>query len=252
MDPLVALCAAGAGYFLGSLSFARLISKLVAPDQDLTTLKVPIVGTDETSKVNIFGANAASMILGPRFGCAIGLLDMLKVALPMQVFKSCYPHQVYFLIVAVAGLVGHNWPVYHRFKGGRGFSVIFGGFVVVDWLGALVTLVVGMLLGMIVLQNVSVAYVAWLWLMIPWMWFRTHDFSYLSYAAAVNLIFFIATLPETRMIIQYRREGKLDGYMQGLMESSPRWRGMQKIAERFNVFRMRPHKAENQDSNSLS
>jgi glycerol-3-phosphate acyltransferase PlsY len=235
MNLPTALLAAASGYLLGSISFARLITRRFAPKEDIADLSVPVVGTDESAPVNIFGANATSMILGPRFGLLVALLDMLKVALPTLAFRLYDPGQAYFLVAAVAGLVGHNWPVYFRFRGGRGFSAIMGGFFVVDWVGALATPVLGLFLGMVIVGSVPVAYVAWLWLMIPWLWLRTRDPAHLAYAIAINLIFVVATIPEMRTFARYRREGKLDAYMQGLMESSPRWRGMKKIADRLKL-----------------
>ena len=229
----ITLLAAFVGYLCGAISFAWLITQRVAPQADLTRLQVPIVGTEETSLVNVFGANTASMILGPRYGCLIAVLDMAKVAVPMLAFKTLYPDRTFFLVVAVAGLAGHNWPIFFRFQGGRGFSAIFAGFMVTDLLGAVVTPLLGMLLGMVLFQNVSVAYIAWLWLMIPWLWLRTHDPAFLIYAVVVNLVFILAVLPEIRMLLRYRREGKLEAYMQGMMGSSPRWRGMTKIANRL-------------------
>jgi glycerol-3-phosphate acyltransferase PlsY len=239
MNVWVLVLAAGAGYLLGSISFARLVTRIAAPEADITGLVVPVAGTEEAARVEVVGANAASMILGPKLGLAVGLLDMLKVILPMLAFRLYAPDQPYYLVASVTGLLGHNWPLYHRFRGGRGFSVIFGSFVVVDWLGALVTPLVGTLVGIVILGNASLGYVAWLWLMIPWLWFRTHDVVHLVYALVVNLIFLVATLPEIRTFARYRREGKLDAYMQGLMESSPRWRGMQKLIDRFSLFRRR-------------
>jgi hypothetical protein len=47
------------------------------------------------------------------------------------------------------------------------------------------------------------------------------------------LIFLIATIPGIRTYLQFRREGNLDAYMEGMMTSSPRWRGMKKMAERL-------------------
>ena len=44
----------------------------------------------------------------------------------------------------------------------------------------------------------------------------------ISFARLIILIFVIATIPEMRTFARYRREGKLDAYMQGLRESSPR------------------------------
>lgn len=222
------------GYLMGSLSFARLVTRWASPGEDVTRLQVGVAGTDKQVAVGVVGANAASMILGPRLGLLVGVLDMLKVAVPMIAFKLWYPGQSYFLLVALAGLVGHNWPVYYRFKGGRGFAVIFGSFFVVDWLGPLVTVPVGFLLGVLVLRNLFVAYVAWLWLMVPWLWLRGQDPAYVAYAIAANLIFLIATIPEIRTFLQFRREGKLDAYMEGMMASSPRWRGMKRMAERLH------------------
>jgi hypothetical protein len=79
------------------------------------------------------------------------------------------------------------------------------------------------------------AYAAWLPLMIPWLWLRTHDGAHVAYALALNAIFFAATLPETRAFLRMRREGKLDGYMQGQMQFSPMWRGMADITRRLRL-----------------
>jgi hypothetical protein len=35
-------------------------------------------------------------------------------------------------------------------------------------------------------------------------------------------------------MVKYRREGKLEEYMQGLYDSSPRWRGMKRMQERVD------------------
>ncbi|HSR35084.1 MAG TPA: glycerol-3-phosphate acyltransferase [Anaerolineae bacterium] len=233
MDLDLAIIAVAAGYLMGSVSFARLVTRWVRPDEDVTKLQFEVAGTEERAAVDVVGANAASMILGPKLGLLVAVLDMLKVAVPMLAFKLWFPGQSYFLLVAIAGLAGHNWPVYYRFMGGRGFSVIVASFFVLDWLGPLVTIPVGILLGVLVVRNLFVAYVAWLWLMVPWLWFRSHDAAYVAYAIAANLVFLIATLPEIRTFVQYRREGKLDAYMEGLTASSPRWRGMKKIADRL-------------------
>jgi glycerol-3-phosphate acyltransferase PlsY len=231
------LLAALVGYLCGSISFARLITRRFAPQADLRRLEVPIVGTGETELVDVVGANAASMVLGPRLGLAVALLDILKVVLPALAFRLNVPDQPYYLIASVAGLVGHNWPLYHRFRGGRGFSAILGGLLVVDWPAVLITPALGMLLGLLVFRNVFVAYICWLWLLVPWFWLRTEDPGHLLYALALNLVFHVATLPEIRTVARLRREGKWDAYVEGMMASSPRWRGMAKISQRLGIRR---------------
>jgi len=229
MNTLIALCAAIAGYLFGSISFSRIVSRIVAPQADIAHTEVPVLGTDMTYKVTAFGATAISMQLGPRVGCAIGLLDMLKVALPTLAFKLLYPSQPYELIVAVAGMAGHNWPLFHRFKGGRGISAYYGGLFVIDWLGAIVTSTAGLLLGMVVVRDYFVAYMAGLWLLIPWIWFRTHRLEYLAYAVVVNVLYVVAMIPDLEQYLKIRREVAVDPKM--MMETNPMGRGMLKMSE---------------------
>ncbi|MFN2183235.1 MAG: glycerol-3-phosphate acyltransferase, partial [Anaerolineae bacterium] len=228
MNALVALCAAIVGYLLGSLSFSRIISRLAAPQTDIAHTEVSVPGTDMTYKVTAFGATAISMQLGPRVGCAIGLLDMLKVALPTLAFKLLYPDQPYELLVAVAGMAGHNWPIFHRFKGGRGISAYYGGLFVIDWLGALVTSTAGLLLGLLVIRDFIVAYIAGLWLLIPWIWFRTHRWEYVAYAVTVNVLYVIAMIPDLKQYLSIRKTTDVDPRM--VMETNPMGRGMIKIS----------------------
>ncbi len=37
----------------------------------------------------------------------------------------------------MAGMIGHDWPVFNGFKGGRGVSSVYGALLVIDWIGAL-------------------------------------------------------------------------------------------------------------------
>jgi len=51
------------------------------------------------------------------------------------VFFLLYPAQPYFLIAALAGFIGHCWPIFYRLKGGRGISPFYGGLFGFDPLG---------------------------------------------------------------------------------------------------------------------
>jgi glycerol-3-phosphate acyltransferase PlsY len=235
MNLQIALLAAIAGYLLGSISFARIINRLVAPEEQITGIEVE-TSSKETLRVETVGGTSISMRLGAKYGGITALLDMLKVAIPTLAFRFAYPQAPYFLITAAMGLVGHNWPLYHRFKGGRGLSAIYGGFLAIDWIGSLVTSIVGMVLGLAVIKDVFVSYLAGLWLMIPWLWFRTHDLAHLAYVVFVNVIFIVAMMPEIRMMRDLRRRGMLDD-MATAMEATPMTRGIKKIAQRFGMLR---------------
>lgn len=236
MDILATLIVALVGYLLGSISFARLIGKLVNPQKDLTKTEFDVPGTDEKFQMTAVSATTASMHLGQKFGCLTTILDMLKVTIPVLILRQFYSETSYSVILAALAVVGHNWPLYHRFQGGRGFSPIYGGLVLFDWLAIPVTAILGMLFGLIVLRDVLMAYMAGLWFLIPWLWFRTHDLWYVVYAVAVNIAFAAAMIPDIKQYVKFRRENP-DIDLKTAMENSDMGRGMLKLANRFGLMK---------------
>jgi glycerol-3-phosphate acyltransferase PlsY len=226
-----------AAYLIGSLSFARWVTYWWTSGTDLAQHEIGLEGTNERYKVLSIGANSASSLLGPKAGMLVGILDILKMSCPTLFFKLYFPaHPAYALIAAVAGMIGHIWPVYYRFHGGSGFSAIIGGLLAIDWLAVLVAPVAGLLLGMLVLRNMIVATLGWIWLLIPWFWCRTDGSpAYVLYAIIVNILFILAMLPEYQTAMKYRREGKMLEYGLGSLKSNPMGRGMLKIAKFFHV-----------------
>lgn len=236
MELELGITAAVTGYLVGSISFARVINRIVAPEEAITGMSIDVSGREEKMEVSAVSGTAVSMKLGAKYGGLTAILDILKVALPALAFRLLYPGTPYFLILAGAGLLGHNWPLYHRFKGGRGMSAIYGGFLVTDWIGSLVTAVVGMVFGLAVLKDVVVSYLAGLWLMIPWLWFRTHDLAYVAYAVFVNVIFIVAMIPEIKKVIELRRMGADQSVSAG-MDATPMGKMMKKMANRFGLMK---------------
>lgn len=235
MDWTLALLAAVIGYLCGSISFARLVGRIVAPQEDITRTEFAVPGTGEKLEMTAVSATSISMRVGARYGCLTSVMDMVKVAVPTLAFRLWHPEAPYFLIAAAAGVLGHNWPAYYRFKGGRGFSAVFGGMFVIDWIAIPVTSLVGMFLGLLLFRDVLVAYMAGLWLMIPWLWFRTHDLAHLAYALAVNIMFALAMSPEIRQYVRFKREGKVT--LSAAMQSSDMGRGLLKMASRLGVLK---------------
>lgn len=236
MDPVIAIISLGISYLLGSLSFARLVVRLWT-GKDVTEFEVAVDGTDDKYKAVSIGGNTVSAALGAKGGMLVGILDILKVILPTLAFKLIYPDQpVYMLVAAIGGLIGHIWPIYYHFHGGAGFSAILGGLLVIDWLAALISPVAGLIFGMVILRNIIAANLSWLWLLIPWFWWRSGgDPAYILYAVAVNVLFLLAMLPEYRNAMKYKQEGKYIEYGLGALKANPMGRGMLKMAKFFKV-----------------
>lgn len=236
MDPLKGLLAVVTGYLVGSISFARLVARVAAPDKDISRTEFRAPDGQDAVVSQIVSATTISIHVGPRFGFITVVLDMLKIAIPTLVFKYAWPDTSYFLIVAVTGMIGHVWPLYYGFKGGRGLAAAYGGMFAIDWLGVFVTSIGGMVLGLVVLRDMLAAYMGGLWLIIPWLWFRTHDVNHLLYGIAVNLIALLAQVPELRQYLEFKRAGKAAD-LSKLMQLTGMGRGIYKMAKRLGVVK---------------
>jgi glycerol-3-phosphate acyltransferase PlsY len=203
----IALAAVAIGYVLGSLSFARMVGRRVVPGDDLssTDLELPGGGTIEYTGVSATSIGARK---GPRWGVVSGIGDILKAFIPVLAFRLVWPDDPYYLIVAVAVVVGHNYPVFHRFKGGRGQNSIYGGLLAIDWVALPVTTAVGAAVGLWVIRDMMWAYTLGQWLLIPWFVWRGGA-PEIAYAVAVNLLFTIATVPEIKQYLEKRKAGEL-------------------------------------------
>lgn len=239
MNGQYALISAVLGYLIGSVSVARIVRRLAAPQIDLSSTTFGMAGIEDKVESQMVSATAVSLQAGPRLGFVTALLDMLKIAVPTLLVRRAYGGAPYYLLTAIAGMIGHIWPIYHRFKGGRGMSAVYGGMFAIDWIGVFVTSLGGMLFGLVVMRDMLVAYMAGFWFLIPWLWLRTHDVAHLLYAIAVNVILLIGLIPEIKQYLRLRREG-VGGDVSEVMRLTAMGRGMYKMARRFGLLKVQP------------
>jgi glycerol-3-phosphate acyltransferase PlsY len=236
VDPIIALFAAALGYLFGSVSFARIVTKIFAPEFDIGDgVVTDVPGGKEPVRIEAVAGTAVATKLGDKYGGLTAILDMLKVAAPTLALRLAFPDVPYHLISATTGVIGHNWPIYHGFRGGRGLSAILGGLLVIDPIGTLITSVVAMLLG-IYMKNILLAYSGGTWLMIPWLWIRTGDPAHLVYVVTVNIIFVVAMIPDIRRRRDRRHRGVQPDFDASL-EATPMGRGMKRLVERLGLYR---------------
>ncbi len=99
-------------YLLGSINFAYITARMKGID-----ISSEGSGNPGTSNVlRTLGKGSAAIVL---FG------DLLKGAIPIVFF---YQDQ-YFLVYGLAAVVGHIYPVFYRFKGGKGVATYVGVYV---------------------------------------------------------------------------------------------------------------------------
>jgi glycerol-3-phosphate acyltransferase PlsY len=232
MDTTIILLVAVISYLIGSISFSRIVAKFVDPDVDLESVELPAAGGG-THQLKMVGATTASVKLGPKVGCTIGILDILKAFLPVLALKLMYPDQYYHLISAVFVVLGHNYPIFFNFKGGAGVSPIYGGFIVVDFIGIVVSTIASLIFGFFIVRDMVVAYVSEVWFMLIWLIIFKGDWPHIIYGIAINIIFLLGFVPEIKDYLKQKQKGEID--MQEAMRTTPMGRGMLKIMDFFGV-----------------
>ena len=117
-DSSVLVLLAVGGYLIGSLSFAVIVSRVMGLDDPRT------YGSQNPGATNVLRSGNKKAAL------ATLLLDAVKGYVPVLLVKWYGP--VFGLddeavaVVAMAAFVGHLWPVFFRFKGGKGVATAAG------------------------------------------------------------------------------------------------------------------------------
>ncbi len=118
------------GYLLGSIPTAYIVSR-VRKGIDIRNI----------GSRNMGGANVMREI-GAREGVLVGLIDVAKGAGAILIAQALDIPELWVFGAGFAALVGHNFPVFARFRGGRGAATIIGIFLVLAPEAMLITLVV--------------------------------------------------------------------------------------------------------------
>ena len=71
----------------------------------------------------------------------VGIFDIFKGALPTWLSLKLGLSQQAAMVVGLTAVVGHNWPIYLNFQGGRGLSPFLGELFVLFPLGMLILLI---------------------------------------------------------------------------------------------------------------
>jgi glycerol-3-phosphate acyltransferase PlsY len=106
-------------YFSGSIPFGVIITRVFAK-KDVTA----------EGSGNI-GATNVARVAGKKLGALVLVLDALKGALPVYVALLVAPGEyVVHVGVALTAFLGHVFPVWLKFKGGKGVATAMGVLVV--------------------------------------------------------------------------------------------------------------------------
>jgi len=116
------------GYLLGSIPWGYLISRAKGID-------IRKIGSGNIGSTNVIRA------LGTKWGLLVAILDFIKGAIPAYLaINFLTPHRYIagpdwpIALVAFTPVLGHIFPVWLGFKGGKGVATTLGVlFVLLDW-----------------------------------------------------------------------------------------------------------------------
>jgi glycerol-3-phosphate acyltransferase PlsY len=129
------LISISAAYLLGSIPFGYLLVKAVRHED------IRASGSGNIGATNVLRSGAKGL------GIATLLLDLGKAFLAVIIAKKLAPNDFDLATAAaVAAVVGHCYPVWLRFKGGKGVASALGVFLALTWPSALCILSVFILI----------------------------------------------------------------------------------------------------------
>ncbi len=96
------------------------------------------------------GASNAKTTMGWKYGIICALYDACKAVLAMIIVRDVLKYSEYVVIVTgCATVIGHIFPFYLNFKGGKGFAAYIGMVFTLNWKLGLILLGIGIVLSLL-------------------------------------------------------------------------------------------------------
>ena len=129
---------AAIGYLLGAIPFALIISKRMAG------IDISKHGSGNIGSTNVL------RVLGLKAGAIVMALDLAKAIAPVMLARVIIGDSILSIagfslnwqwgqvIAALMVMVGHNWSVYIKFRGGKGVAAYYGSWFAISPMAALI------------------------------------------------------------------------------------------------------------------
>ncbi|WP_102027545.1 glycerol-3-phosphate acyltransferase [Salirhabdus sp. Marseille-P4669] len=143
------------------------------------------------------GASNITVVLGWKYGIIVALIDIIKPVLSILLIWLLFQHSVeandlQFLYYVSGGavIVGHIFPFFMKFNGGKGTASLIGLFLVINWKIALITLILFVVLT-IVTNYIVIGALALNASFLIFTWYPQFDIAKVSIAGLLVLIFLL-------------------------------------------------------------
>jgi glycerol-3-phosphate acyltransferase PlsY len=165
------------GYLLGSIPFGLILTRF-AGTQDLRSIGSGNIGATNVLRTGRKGLAAATL-----------LLDMLKGTVAV-IIAGTYAGPNAAMLAALGAFLGHLFPVWLKFKGGKGVAVYIGVLIGLFWPAALVFCVLWLATAVITRFSSLSALVA-SFITPIFLWWVGHPALALLFAVLTLLLFYM-------------------------------------------------------------
>ncbi len=127
-----------AAYAIGSISTAILTCKIMGLPDPRT------VGSKNPGATNVLrhgGKKAAFFTLSG---------DVLKGLVPVLIARQLGLDSFWVMLTGLAAFLGHVYPAYFRFRGGKGVATAIGAYVGIHWLAGLLAIAIWLVIAKVV------------------------------------------------------------------------------------------------------
>lgn len=176
------------GYLLGSIPTAYIVSRI------RKGIDIRNVGSG-----NMGGANVMREI-GTHEGIFVGLIDIAKGAGAILIAQALDIPELWVFGTGFSVLVGHNFPVFAGFRGGRGSATVIGIFLVLAPMAILVTLAI-IAIPFFTTRKFTAAILIGFALLPLFVWLFESSLPLVRYALAIDLFMLVRNLSGLKQVL---------------------------------------------------
>ena len=188
------------GYLLGSIPFSQITAKLVKN-----------IDLRQVGSKNVGGMNTMHNI-GLGWGLLAGSMDVLKGAAALSIAELLGVPFPFLLWAGLAALLGHNWPLWLDFKGGKGIATILG---ISAWLAfpeTLLGFIIGLITYFVSRRNISLTALAGFITIVAAMVYRGRPNEMPMLILGCIAVMIAASMPSGLELL--RKQGGIKAYLQ--------------------------------------
>lgn len=182
---MYSIVAVVAAYLLGSVNFGIIVAAGAGVD-------IRSVGSGNPGTSNVL------RVLGKKLAAVVLIGDGLKGALAAAIGALAVDPEFGY-VTLLAAVIGHSFPIWHQFQGGKSVATAIGGFI---YLAPVVGLVIGVVWLVVVLvwKTASIASIAAMLIVVPGLALAGRTTTELVWATLIALFVVVRHVGNVRRI----------------------------------------------------